>query len=151
LASHAFSLRPATADDQARIRELIQEGNINPFGLDWERFTVAESSEGAVIGCGQIKPHRDGSQELASLAVTAAWRGQGVARAIIEHYIQGHEGDLYLMCASGVGPLYEKFGFEVIEEPDQMPRYFSRMSKIVEAVPRLLKRGRTLLIMKLVR
>lgn len=142
-----FSLRQATRDDQGDIRTLVIKGGINPTGLDWERFTVAESAAGEVIGCVQLKPHRDGSLELASLAVREDWRGRGVARALIEDLIAGNNGELYLMCRSGLGPLYEKFGFYALEE-EQMPPYFRRISKLVSIVNTLRKSGQTLLIMR---
>jgi N-acetylglutamate synthase-like GNAT family acetyltransferase len=142
-----FSLRQATQDDQGSIRILVIKGGINPTGLDWERFTVAESAAGEVIGCVQLKPHRDDSLELASLTVREDWRGRGVARALIEDLIAGHNGELYLMCRSGLGPLYEKFGFYALEE-EQMPPYFRRISKLVSIVNILRKSGQTLLVMR---
>ena len=122
-------------------------GGINPTGLDWRRFVVAVSPQGEVIGCGQVKPHRDGSLELASIAVTPERRGQGVARAIIEHLLAENQGELYLMCRSGLGGLYEKFGFRVIQ-PDEMPRYFRKISRLVGLVEVLRRDGESLLVMK---
>ena len=144
-------IHPATSEDTAAIRSLVIKGNINPTGLDWRRFLVAVSSEGEVIGCGQIKPHRDGSQELASLAVAEEWRGLGVARGILERLIaskeESKEGPIYLMCRSSLGSLYEKFGFEPVEHP-QMPKYFQRVSRLSSIIEVLRKEGETLLIMK---
>ena len=37
---------------------------------------------------------------------------------------------LYLMCRQGLRPLYEKFGFRVIDI-DAMPPYFRRISRII--------------------
>ena len=105
-------------------------GQINPIGLDWERFVVAETDDRQVVGCCQIKPHRDGSNELASLVVHPDWRGLGIARALIEHFLAGYEGDLYLMCRSNLGTLYEKFGFQEASQ-DEMPRYFQRVMRMV--------------------
>ncbi len=141
-----FTLRPAQEEDAEVIRDLVIEGKINPTSLAWTRFVVAETAEGQVIGCGQIKPHRDGSMELASIAVTGAWRGRGVARAIIEYLIAGHEGSLYLTCRSTVGELYEKFGFRVLAA-EEMPKYFRRISRLVGFIEPLRKEGVTLLVM----
>jgi amino-acid N-acetyltransferase len=127
---HEYRLRPAAAADDAAIRRLIREGEINPMGLDWQRFTIAEAPDGTVVACGQIKPHQDGSHELASIAVTAAWRGRGLARAIIESLLAAHPGVLYLMCESSLEPLYEKFGFARLDEAEY-PRYFRRMKKLM--------------------
>ena len=139
-----FTLRPAKIEDSPAIYDLIIEGHINPTGLDWRRFILAVTPEGEAIGCGQIKPHRDGSQELASIAVTPAWQGKGVARAIIEHLIDGVDSPLYLMCVSTMGPMYEKFGFRGLNE-DEMPKYFRRVSKLAGFIEPLRKEGQTLL------
>ena len=141
-----FLLRLAVEADTPAIYDLIREGKINPFGLDWKRFVLVETPDGEVIGCGQIKPHRDGSQELASIAVTQSWQGRGVARAIIEYMIEGVDGPLYLMCVSTMGPLYEKFGFRALER-DEMPKYYRRVSKLAGFVEPLRKQGKKLLIM----
>jgi N-acetylglutamate synthase-like GNAT family acetyltransferase len=142
-----ISLRPATSQDSGAIRRLVISGGINPTGLDWRRFVVAVSPQGEVIGCGQVKPHRDGSLELASIAVTPEWRGQGVARAIIERLLAENPGELYLMCRSSLGGLYEKFGFRVIQE-EQMPRYFRKVSRLAGLVEVLRRDGESLLVMK---
>ena len=141
-----FTLRPAQIEDTPAIYDLVIEGKINPTGLEWTRFIVAETDEEQVIGCGQIKPHRDSSMELASIAVTRDWRGRGVARAIIEHLMAGHDGPLYLMCGSTVGGLYEKLGFRVLAL-EEMPKYFRRVSRLVGFIEPLRKEGSTLLVM----
>ena len=141
-----FIIRPAAKEDIPAIYNLILEGKINPTGLDWNRFVLAVAPGGEVIGCGQIKPHRDGSQELASIVVTRAWREKGVARGIIEHLVDGFDGPLHLMCQSSMGPMYEKFGFRALGE-DEMPKYFRRVSKLAGFVEPLRKRGEKLLVM----
>ena len=69
-----FSVRAAQPEEAQSIQQLIRASRLNPTGLDWRRFVVAEDQNGEFVGCGQVKPHRDGSQELASLAVAEAWR-----------------------------------------------------------------------------
>ncbi|MEJ2706610.1 MAG: GNAT family N-acetyltransferase [Anaerolineales bacterium] len=125
-----FTLRPAQAPDFPAIQSIIRNAHINPMGLKWDRFLVAVDQENRVIGCGQIKPHSDGSFELASIAVKPDWRGQGAARAIIERLISSHRGDLYLTCRASLGALYEKFGFSRITDPEAMPGYFRRVSRL---------------------
>lgn len=142
-----FNLRPATEDDLSTIRHLVRIGQINPVGLNWQRFTVAETLEGRVIGCGQIKPHGDGSEELASIVVHPDWRDQGVARAIIEHFLAVHPGDLYLICRASMGPMYEKFDFHSLEV-DEMPRYFRRIMRMLGFLESVRSDGEGVLIMK---
>ena len=128
-----YSLRTALETDAPAIKALVYAARINPTGLDWRRFTAALSSEGGVIGCVQMKPHRDGSRELASLVVAPAWRGQGVARALIEQLISAHPGWLYLTCRASLGALYEKFGFHVASEMEMTP-YFRRLSRLAKVI-----------------
>jgi N-acetylglutamate synthase-like GNAT family acetyltransferase len=142
-----FTLRPATEEDAAIIRQLVRIGQINPTGLNWQRFVVVESAQGQVIGCGQVKPHGDGSDELASLVVHPDWRKQGIARAIIEHFIDTYDGDLYLMCRENLGSLYEKFGFQAVRQ-DEMPRYFYRIMRMLGLLDRVMSEGERVLIMK---
>ena len=142
-----YSLRPAAAADQLVIKKLVHEANLNPLDLDWRHFTVAESEAGEVVAIGQVKTHRDGTPEMASIVVRPDHRGQGLARAVIEHLLAAHSGDLYLMCASGMRPLYEKFGFRPIEEPE-MPRYFRRIKKLAGLAEWLRRDGDSLFIMK---
>lgn len=143
-----YTLRPAKESESARIRELINLVGINPMGLDWKRFVVAVDAQDVMIGCGQLKPHGTDILELASIAVYPEYRGQGVARAIIEYLLKESPRPLYLMCESSNGSLYEKFGFRVLTY-EEMPRYFQRMSKLAGLVTTLAQREERLLIMKL--
>ncbi|MGD0877945.1 MAG: GNAT family N-acetyltransferase [Anaerolineales bacterium] len=124
-----FVVRSATRQQFSEIRALIHGVNINPTGLDWRRFLVAVTSDNALLGCGQIKPHFDGSRELASIAVKEHVRGQGVARAIIQELLNRETTrPLYLMCRARLEPLYVKFGFCAINQAE-MPRYFQQISR----------------------
>ena len=142
-----FKLRPAVEEDDAAIRALVKEGRINPTGLKWPRFVVAVNSVGEVVGCGQVKSHRDGSIELASLVVTAEWRGLGLARAIIEYLVCEHPEDMYLMCRSSLGDFYERFDFRALRETEMSP-YFRRISRLASLAEFLRKDGETLLVMQ---
>jgi amino-acid N-acetyltransferase len=125
-----YTLRPARAEDFTAIRRLINQVGINPMGLKWERFILAVDTEEAMIGCGQIKIHRDGSHELASIAVIESWRRRGVASEIIRHLMDNNSGRLYLTCRAGLGPFYERFGFRQADSAELSP-YYRRLSKLV--------------------
>jgi amino-acid N-acetyltransferase len=142
-----LTIRPAEISDQQAIQKLIRQARINPTGLAWERFLVAADQNGKVIGCGQIKPHSDGSRELASIAVIPEYRHQGIASTLIEELLAKSTGELYLMCRSSLGPFYERFGFRSVELQD-MPPYFKRIDRLARWVGRLEKNGESLLVMK---
>jgi N-acetylglutamate synthase-like GNAT family acetyltransferase len=141
-------IRPARETEAAQIRDLIFLVGINPTGLDWKRFVVAVNDHDEMIGCGQLKPHGQDVLELASIAVYPEHQGKGVARGIVEHLLKDSPRPLYLMCQSGLGPLYEKFGFGAIPY-EEMPRYFQRISKLAGLVTTLARREEHLLVMKL--
>jgi N-acetylglutamate synthase-like GNAT family acetyltransferase len=129
-------LRSALETDFPAIQALIHESRINPNGLDWRRFTVAETPEGQFIGCGQLKPHSDGTLELASLAVIPSQRGKGVARVIIQKLMAAAPRPLYLTCRSQLGPFYEKYGFRGISGAE-LPKYFRRISRLAGLIKAL--------------
>jgi N-acetylglutamate synthase-like GNAT family acetyltransferase len=142
-----YHLRWATNEDAPVIRAIVRQARINPTQLDWRRFVVAATVDNEVIGCGQVKPHRDGSLELASLAVVLDWQGRGVGRAITEYLLDGQGGTIYLMCRSSLGNFYQKMGFKPVKLED-MPRFFSRVTRLARGFDWLRKEGETLLVMR---
>lgn len=143
-----FILRRAERRDALAIRWLIYRAGINPLGLDWRRFWVVSDSTGLILACGQVKLHRDGSRELASIAVAPAHRRRGLARRIIEKLLAGQEGTLYLTCRPPLRGLYEKFGFTVLNDPEEMPPYFRVVWKTARYVGRALPAFGGLLVMR---
>ncbi len=123
------TIRPATEADQPTIEAIIHAADINPNGLDWRRFLLAEA-DGQIIGTGQVKPHPDGSRELASIAVIPEWRGKGVAQQIIAALLARENEPLYLMCESSLEPLYARFGFRAINRSEMSP-FFRRINLFV--------------------
>jgi N-acetylglutamate synthase-like GNAT family acetyltransferase len=134
-----FLLRPAVEGDAVKIRNLIHRVGINPMDLNWKHFIVAEMPDGLFIGCAQLKPHKDKSLELASIAVEEMFRSQGVARALIEHLLTQSPRPVYLMCRPALGSFYEQYGFRVIG-PDLMPPYFRRILRLLRVLAFLTKR-----------
>lgn len=143
-----FTIRPAIETDFPQIKALIDLVKINPFGLDWKNFVVAVDNDGQVISCGQLKPHRAGYHELASIGTAPNHRGRGAARAVIEELLRRGPRPLYLMCVSHNQVIYEKFGFKELHILD-MPRYFQRIKKIFDAAKAFRGSKNDLLVMKL--
>ncbi len=143
-----FTLRPATEFEFEEIKALIRQVHINPMGLDWRRFTLAVDAEGQMIACAQLKPVPGGLTELASLAIRPAYRNQGIARALIEHLLTRASRPVYLTCRSGLGKLYEKFGFRALES-DETPAYYRRLQRLAGIFMSLTGRNETLFVMKL--
>ena len=125
-----YRLRRAEADDAAAIRRLIYAERLNPLGLDWRRFWLAVDEDGRMIGCGQVKPHRDGSRELASIAVVGEWRRRGVASAIIRQLLAENPPPLYLTCRAELTGFYARFGFQEAGNPAELPPYFRRVARL---------------------
>ena len=117
----SFIIRPATAADQNTITTIIQEAKLNTASLDWQRFMLADDN-GRVIGTGQIKPHWDGTRELASISAVPDRQGEGVASAVIHTLLKDETDTLYLMCETHNASFYERFGFRSIPLW-QMPPY----------------------------
>ena len=120
---HNITLRPVIAAEHQLIRKLILQNNLNPFGLKWESFIVAADEENQFVGCGQIKRHDD-VEELASLVVVEEWQARGVSKILMDALIERGKRPLWLMCESSLTHYYNKFGFEEVEEPANLPSFF---------------------------
>ncbi|MDX1600797.1 MAG: GNAT family N-acetyltransferase, partial [Anaerolineales bacterium] len=94
-----------------------------------------------------IKPHRDGSLEMASVVVEEDLRGEGLGRLLIERLIDGIHQPLWLMCRSSLIPLYEKFGFEEVDADAEQPAYFRRVRRLASVYHFLKGTGEYLAIM----
>src|SRR2546422_1693634 len=139
------TIRPATKADQATIRRFIKAANLNPMSLRWPNFLVAED-EGAIVGVGQVKPHADGSRELASMAVLPQRQGQGIGRALIERLMARENGAvLHLTCKRELEGYYERFGFRRLERAEFTP-YYARMMPIINFVAGIF--GTRILVMR---
>ncbi len=119
----AVSIRAATSNDQPAIYTLILSNNLNPLDLDWRRFSVAVTGVDDVIGCGQVRSH-GAVDELASLAVKKDWQGRGVANSIMQDLLLRSRRPLWLVCESSLLPLYQRYGFDEVQDPTALPTYF---------------------------
>ncbi|HZG67336.1 MAG TPA: GNAT family N-acetyltransferase, partial [Herpetosiphonaceae bacterium] len=106
-------LRRATADDQPIIRRIIRTAQLNPLNIHWPNFLIAEDHK-RVVGIGQVKPHRDGSRELASIAVIPERQKQGLGSLIIRALLARERGPLFLLCVDTNETFYGRFGFRPV-------------------------------------
>jgi len=129
-------IRPATAEDQKLIRGVIRQARLNPLGINWRSFVIAEDMSKGFLGCAQIKSHKDGSRELASLNINPDHRGRGIAAILIKTLQDQERSNLWLTCRSGLTPLYIRFGFIEIVDATVMPLYFRRVWRLFQVFRR---------------
>lgn len=143
----AIVLRSAAAEDQAAIVSLVRAAQINPMDLKWRHFVVAvDEASGSIVSIGQIKPHGDGSRELASIATVPAYQHQGIARRVIEHLLARNPGELYLTCLATMEGFYAPFGFRAVGQREMSP-YFRRLTRVAGALM-FLDKHRHLVVMR---
>ncbi len=150
-----ITIRPAVREDDRVLRAMVRGEHLNPLGLDWRNFLVAEDSGRRIVGIGAVKTHGDGSRELASIAVAADNRGRGIADAVIRTILAREPAaaageltrPLFLTCRSSMMGFYEKFGFREIGI-GEMPLYFRRLYRIFSFAAKLFRNGTRLVVMR---
>ena len=138
-------IRAATTTDQRTITALVRGARLNPIRLAWPNFLVAEriqmnSKMGRprIVGIGQLRPHSDGTLELASLVVVPEEQGHGIGSQLVETLIRRANGKLYLMCERTNVTYYQRFGFRELLTRQEMPRSLRRIHRIVALVEGLI-------------
>ncbi len=123
---------------------MVRGARLNPMGLRWQRFLVAEDETG-IVGAIQIRSH-DGTLELASLVVREDQRGRGIGSQLIQALIAQSPGSLYLFCRSQLEGYYARFGFHAIGVQEAPPSLRMRYA-IGRIITRLIV-GRPVLMME---
>ncbi len=106
-------VRPATAADEDAIVRLVRGARLNPRGLRWDRFVVAER-DGGIVGVAQIRRHPDGSRELASLVVVAPHRDRGTAAAMVDALLAREPSPVYTLVDGRYADHFARWGFTPI-------------------------------------
>jgi amino-acid N-acetyltransferase len=135
-------IRPAAAADARTIRAMVYAERLDPTGLNWRRFLVAEA-DGHVVGIGQVREY-GGCRELGSLVVLPAYRERGIASRLIAELEAGAGLPLYLFCASRVEAFYRRHGYRRLSAREVPPPLWLKLA------PALLARlaGLRILVMR---
>jgi N-acetylglutamate synthase-like GNAT family acetyltransferase len=130
-----ITIRPATAADQPAITALVRGAHLNPFRIGWRNFLVAEDA-GRVVGVGQVRPHGDGSRELASLAVKPDHQGAGIGAQLTWALLAREAPPTYLFCQEQMAAFYTRFGFHTVGRAELPPALalMHRLGNLLAAV-----------------
>ena len=142
-----ISVRRATAEDQSVISRLVRAARLNPAGLSWQGFVVAEQ-DGRLVGTAQLRRHPDGALELASLVVEPPARGAGVATSMVDALLQPESSAVYTIIDRRFAGHFARWGFVPVA-PVALPRSVRRtlrIGRIVTGVATALRRPRIRLI-----
>lgn len=140
-------IRSAVEGDRTIIRRSINRARLNPMGLTWQAFLIAEDERGRFLGCGQLKLHKDGSEELASLYVEPTDRGRGIAAKLIGALLARARKDIWLTCRTALVPFYNRYGFYEVLDPAQMPAYYNRVWRLFRVFTKGSEHGSGLSVM----
>jgi amino-acid N-acetyltransferase len=144
-------VRRARPDDQAVITAMVRRARLNPAGLHWEQFVVGER-DGRAVGVAQLRRHRDGTVELASLVVEPGAREHGIATQLVDALLASEMAAVYALIDRRFVDHFARWGFRQVG-PSELPRSVSRTYVIGRAVTTLgsLLRWQRIRIVPLVR
>lgn len=135
----AFTVRAARTADVPGIQQLVEPLAERRILLGKDRvvlyeavqeFRVAVTDDGTIIGCGALHVMWEDLGEVRTLAVTDAWLGKGVGRAILER-IQSDAVELglsRLFCLTFETTFFGRHGFAPIEESVVAPEVFAQLT-----------------------
>lgn len=138
----AWQFRAASPKDVAFARKTMISQAMNPLSISKERLIVAFDDEkltdttgeaaaepDGMLGFGQIRPLDDLYAELASLFVLPKQRGKGIGGALVQELLSRHDAkydgpkqpEVVLLTLRPTTPLYEKYGFEILNDVSEIP------------------------------
>jgi N-acetylglutamate synthase-like GNAT family acetyltransferase len=122
---------------------MVRRARLNPVGLNWERFVIAER-DSRTVGVAQLRRHSDGATELASLVVEPDERRHGIAMQMVDALLADVAAPVYTMIDRRFVEHFARWGFAPVD-PSQLPPSVSRgfrIGRVVTAVGSVLRRQR---------
>ena len=115
-------LRAATPGDARWIAEQYELAGFLPSDLEQDTVVIAEI-DGRPAGLGRLVPAGQGVFELGGMWVPDAFRGQGVARAIVGELIRRAAGAaVYCVPFASLEGLYASAGFQRVPREGAPPK-----------------------------
>lgn len=96
-----------------------------------QEFRVAESSDGALIGCGALHVMWEDLAEVRTLAAASGWRGRGVGHAILDR-IESDAAELglsRLFCLTFETEFFARHGYRAIGDDVVGPEVFVELAR----------------------
>jgi len=133
-----ISVRAARTSDVPAIRALVEplaarrvlvSKDAVAYYAALQQFVVAESDEGAVIGCGALQVLWDDLAEVRTLAVSSAQLGRGVGGRLLERLLDDGRrlGVHRVFCLTFEVSFFTRHGFEVIEGTPVEPSVYAEL------------------------
>jgi N-acetylglutamate synthase-like GNAT family acetyltransferase len=116
-----IALRAAAPHDEEWINARYRELGFLLSDLERDEVVLAEV-DGERAGMGRLVPAGPDACELGGMFVADAFRGRGVARALIEELLQRARGrEVYCIPFAELEPIYAASGFERIQPAPELP------------------------------
>ncbi len=111
----SFNLREATESDRPAINAIYATLGFMPWDPGQDQLLVAVAAD-RLVGCGRL--HRyEGAVELGGMYVHPDFRGQAIARKILESLVDLLGAEVcYCIPFDHLVPFYEQFGFVACSE-----------------------------------
>jgi len=133
-----ISVRAARTSDVPAIRALVEplaarrvlvSKDAVAYYAALQQFVVAESDEGAVIGCGALQVLWDDLAEVRTLAVSSAQLERGVGGRLLERLLDDGRrlGVHRVFCLTFEVSFFTRHGFEVIEGTPVEPSVYAEL------------------------
>lgn len=137
-------LRIATPGDAGWIQEQYEKVHFIPSDLARDVMVVAEI-DGERVGMGRLVPAGENAYELGGMYVDDAFRGRGIAHAIVEELIRlADDRDVYCVPFANLETLYAESGFRRIEAVNVPEKIQEKLDWCAREIP-----DRAVVLMKL--